>query len=784
MGQQNHVDQLCLFNKQTSGIQVPPLFNGTPFRDPPNMFSVGFPNRSIVSQCQSQAGSPMGVLPHQLNMSTYGSPVVRLGNNLSPHPTLQGLYNDTSILTDSNIVQVELSGISHETFNSSSMSEQSNVSCVHSGHGFMSGIGLAPKQVFQENFFGQIPNKGMVGKQVSKSPCKSLMQESCGGQEQVSSSDLSALKLPNTQSACSLGPVEQKILFVTDDSWQPNLGEQGNVGGISGIGRTAGSSDCLSSFPTVQSGSLSALMQTAVAEASSSDTGLQEWSGMSFQNPEISTENQPSNYVHSRGRQNNAIHNTMQNASFPTSKPKLLSQSYSMNFNSQGLQQLNHKFPGHVEIHSGSQLDTSCLHGQASTLDTTYQRSKKHLLNQSHTDGDIVEHRTGTLYKYKDFVQSSEKFYNQLQNQSLPLHVGSHSLQEMFATQGSGASVGEKCNSLSYLGYKDLRFPSKTRGDQLKKNISQIIVCDSTEMAMLGQPNETVVSTGIGSNKVKEGKLSLQMAPSGFKHQRNSKKWQILSMLDAKNTSHQLPVDQKFDIRRSKKRKLDSFDFLPWYKEVTQASLKFPNFSMIELEWCLASNRRSQRVENEAEVFQDSALIHQPKRRLTKSTQLMQQLFPPSPTVIISADAFSNCDSVVYFIARLALGDACNMTCDIHMQSTAGDMLYGKVEAPGISGGKDLLHTMETFICRAERLHADIIRQEERASFLDLKVESQNMEKLATINRLARFHSQGNPAAVDTSKVTPVVLKPEPQRYVVAFPMPKTVPRGVKCLSL
>ncbi|VFQ69318.1 unnamed protein product [Cuscuta campestris] len=308
----------------------------------------------------------MGVLPHQLNMSTYGSPVVRLGNNLSPHPTLQGLYNDTSILTDSNIVQVELSGISHETFNSSSMSEQSNVSCVHSGHGFMSGIGLAPKQVFQENF-GQIPNKGMVGKQVSKSPCKSLMQESCGGQE------------------------------------------QGNVGGISGIGRTAGSSDCLSSFPTVQSGSLSALMQTAVAEASSSDTGLQEWSGMSFQNPEISTENQPSNYVHSRGRQNNAIHNTMQNASFPTSKPKLLSQSYSMNFNSQGLQQLNHKFPGHVEIHSGSQLDTSCLHGQASTLDTTYQRSKKHLLNQSHTDGDIVEHRTGTLYKYKDFVQSSEK---------------------------------------------------------------------------------------------------------------------------------------------------------------------------------------------------------------------------------------------------------------------------------------------------------------------------------------------------------------------------------------
>ncbi|CAI9272635.1 unnamed protein product [Lactuca saligna] len=46
------------------------------------------------------------------------------------------------------------------------------------------------------------------------------------------------------------------------------------------------------------SGSWSALKQTAVAEASSGDSGVQEeWSGLSFQNPVLSNENQPSNMV-------------------------------------------------------------------------------------------------------------------------------------------------------------------------------------------------------------------------------------------------------------------------------------------------------------------------------------------------------------------------------------------------------------------------------------------------------------------------------------------------------
>lgn len=54
------------------------------------------------------------------------------------------------------------------------------------------------------------------------------------------------------------------------------------------------------------------------------------------------------------------------------------------------------------------------------------------------------------------------------------------------------------------------------------------------------------------------------------------------------------------------------------------------------------------------------------KRRLVLSTQLMQQLLRPAPVAILSADATSNYDSVAYFSARLALGDACNLaSCSI-----------------------------------------------------------------------------------------------------------------------
>lgn len=67
-----------------------------------------------------------------------------------------------------------------------------------------------------------------------------------------------------------------------------------------------------------------------------------------------------------------------------------------------------------------------------------------------------------------------------------------------------------------------------------------------------------------------------------------------------------------------------------------------------------------QQVEDEAEIIEDILPILRPKRRLILSTQLMQQLLHPPPAVVLSSDATSQYESVAYFAARLALGDACS----------------------------------------------------------------------------------------------------------------------------
>lgn len=66
-------------------------------------------------------------------------------------------------------------------------------------------------------------------------------------------------------------------------------------------------------------------------------------------------------------------------------------------------------------------------------------------------------------------------------------------------------------------------------------------------------------------------------------------------------------------------------------------------------------------VEYGAEMVEEAQPLVRFKRRLVLATQLVQQLFMPPPAAILSADATSNYDSVAYFAAKLALGDACNL---------------------------------------------------------------------------------------------------------------------------
>lgn len=64
---------------------------------------------------------------------------------------------------------------------------------------------------------------------------------------------------------------------------------------------------------------------------------------------------------------------------------------------------------------------------------------------------------------------------------------------------------------------------------------------------------------------------------------------------------------------------------------------------------------------NEVEMVEGGHGILRSKRRLIMTTQLLQQLVCPAPSFILSADASSFYDSVIYFVLRSSLGDTCSL---------------------------------------------------------------------------------------------------------------------------
>lgn len=108
------------------------------------------------------------------------------------------------------------------------------------------------------------------------------------------------------QDCTGLDPLEQKFLFNTDDD------------SLGGFGNMFEDTDNSQAFPSLQSGSWSALMQSALEETSSTDTGVQEeWSGLSFQNPEHSSDNQQSKLIIESGKNPTLWQNNI----FPNSRP-------------------------------------------------------------------------------------------------------------------------------------------------------------------------------------------------------------------------------------------------------------------------------------------------------------------------------------------------------------------------------------------------------------------------------------------------------------------------------
>ena len=73
---------------------------------------------------------------------------------------------------------------------------------------------------------------------------------------------------------------------------------------------------------------------------------------------------------------------------------------------------------------------------------------------------------------------------------------------------------------------------------------------------------------------------------------------------------------------------------------------------------------------------------------------------------------------------------------------------------------------------------------------MDLKGKTQDLEKLSTVNRLAKGYGTGfldpseNVFVEKFQDYNPGMRRPMPQKYVIAIPMPRTLPEDVRCLSL
>ncbi|PHT79597.1 hypothetical protein T459_17649 [Capsicum annuum] len=251
----------------------------------------GFANG--FSPTNGQAQHLIGLIPQHIDQSLYGIPVANSRGSLSqlqqlgtkkpavqPTPTFSGSFpvNECAELSD------QVSGQ-----DGTSIHRQSSQGEGFFGHSVSQALSNA---VNTENL--QQANNVQKG---------SVLQDFCGRLDVTipaeTSQEKAAAQASSPHNEVSLDPTEERILFGSDDSiWgafskSPNRNEEG--------GNLFDSAGLLTGSPSIQGGTWSALMQSAVAETSSSDVGPQEeCSGLNFHSAEIPSVNP--NLMYNSGR--------------------------------------------------------------------------------------------------------------------------------------------------------------------------------------------------------------------------------------------------------------------------------------------------------------------------------------------------------------------------------------------------------------------------------------------------------------------------------------------------
>ncbi|KAK6925092.1 hypothetical protein RJ641_009418 [Dillenia turbinata] len=231
-----------------------------------------------------------------------------------------------------------------------------------------------------------------------------------------------------------------------------------------------------------------------------------------------------------------------------------------------------------------------------------------------------------------------------------------------------------------------------------------------------------------------------------------------------------------------KKRKSATADLLPWHREVAQVARRLLNISVAEQDWAQAANRVIERIEDDVELIEDGpVMMLKSKRRLVLTTLLMQQLLKAPPAAILFSDARSNYDCVAYFVSRLALGNACSLAFSGSDSSVPGDSINffsEKSKASERVGDQHVSKVVEEFLDKVKMMENELLRLDKRASILDIRMECQDLEKFAVINRFAKFHGRGQHEGAESSSSDGVLnnQKSCPQRYVTALPTPRNLP--------
>lgn len=297
--QQHLVKQVPSFTGQVSDNHSYNFINGTPvseaspwatelqtgntnFLRHSSSVMQGSTDGFVFTPGQGQASHPGNSVHQQVGQSLPGVPISRLRDNSNQYQSAKNKSLQKMATYNNN---------SFRGNNYAAFSEEVN---MQDGH-INNRLGLQG-----HNLFVHTSHEGLSGRMNMENPegpsfleKNVATQEFQGEQEIVGPSGMSheiiVGQVPSSQNADVLDPAEEKILFGSDENsiWDA-FGEKTIINAEAS--NLLYCSEFMNGLPSVHSGSWSALMQSAVAETSSSDVGVQEdWTNLSIQNPDPPT---------------------------------------------------------------------------------------------------------------------------------------------------------------------------------------------------------------------------------------------------------------------------------------------------------------------------------------------------------------------------------------------------------------------------------------------------------------------------------------------------------------